>query len=67
MKKELLKGLTNEQIARAQACHSGDELLALAHEEGIELSDEQLAAVQGGVCDKTDDDNKGKGRPKKEA
>ena len=66
MKKELLKGLTNEQIARAKACRSGDELLALAHEEGVELNEEQLAAVHGGGCDKTDDDQKDKPR-KKEA
>ncbi|MBQ7243635.1 MAG: hypothetical protein IJS52_05470 [Bacilli bacterium] len=64
MKKELLKGLTNEQIARAQACRSSDELLALAHEEGIELNEEQLAAVHGGVCDKTDDDHKDNRRKK---
>lgn len=66
MKKELLKGLTNEQIARVQACHSSDELLALAHEEGVELNEEQLAAVHGGGCDKTDDDPKDN-RRKKEA
>ena len=48
MKKELLKGLTEEQIAKVKACKSHEELLALAKKEGIELSDEQLAVVSGG-------------------
>lgn len=50
MKKELLNGLTEEQIAKVKACKSQDELLALAKQEGIELSDEQLEAVSGGAC-----------------
>ena len=50
MKSELLKGLTEEQIAKAKACKSQEELLALAKEEGFELNDEQLAAVSGGFC-----------------
>ena len=48
MNKELLKGLTEEQVAKVKACKNSDELLALAKEEGIELSDEQLKAVSGG-------------------
>ena len=48
MKKELLKGLTEEQIVKVKACKNGEELLKLAKEEGIELSDEQLEAVNGG-------------------
>ena len=48
MKKDLLKGLTDEQIAKVKACKGSEELLALAKKEGIELSDEQLAAVSGG-------------------
>lgn len=48
MKKELLKGLSEEQIAKAKACKTHEELLKLAKEEGIELSDEQLAVVSGG-------------------
>ena len=48
MKKELLKGLSEEQIAKVKACKSHEELLALAKAEGIELSDEQLAVVSGG-------------------
>ena len=48
MKKELLKGLTPEQVARAKDCKNCDELLALAKQEGIELTDDQLEAVSGG-------------------
>ncbi len=48
MKEELLKGLTEEQIAKVKACKGQDELLALAKEEGIELTEEQLEAVSGG-------------------
>ncbi len=51
MKQDLLKGLTDEQIAKVKACKGSEELLALAKKEGIELSNEQLAAVSGGgVC-----------------
>ncbi len=48
MKEELLNGLTEEQIAKAKACKNSEELLSLAKEEGIELTDEQLEAVSGG-------------------
>ena len=48
MKKELLKGLTKEQIAKVKACKNHEELLVLAKAEGIELTDEQLAAISGG-------------------
>ena len=50
MKKELLKGLSEEQIAKAKACKSQDELLKLAKEEGVELTSEQIEAVSGGGC-----------------
>ena len=50
MKEELLKGLTEEQIAKVKACKNTEEMLAVAKEEGVELSDEQLEAVSGGVC-----------------
>ena len=50
MKNELLKGLTEEQIGKIKACKSSEQMLAIAKEEGIELSDEQLAAVNGGGC-----------------
>ena len=54
MKKELFDGLTDEQIAKAKACKNQEELLALAKEEGIELSEEQLTAVNGGFCSSDD-------------
>ena len=50
MKEELLKGLSEEQIAKVKACKNHEELLAVAKEEGIELSEEQLSAVSGGSC-----------------
>lgn len=50
MRVELLKGLTEEQIARINKCNSTEEILAIAKEEGIELTDEQLEAVSGGGC-----------------
>ena len=51
MKEELLKGLTEEQIAKVKACKNQEEVLKVAAEEGIELTDEQLEAVSGGECD----------------
>ena len=53
MKQELLKGLTEEQIAKAKACKNQEEMLILAKAEGVELTEEQLAAVSGG-CSSTD-------------
>ena len=50
MKEELLKGLSEEQIAKVKKCKSLDELLKLAKEEGIELTSEQIEAVSGGGC-----------------
>ncbi|MBR2834410.1 MAG: hypothetical protein IKE43_01655 [Coriobacteriales bacterium] len=39
--------LTPEQIEKAKACKSVEELINLAKEEGLELSDEQLEAISG--------------------
>ena len=50
MKKELLEGLTEEQIAKVKACKNHEELLALAKTEDIKLTDEQLTAINGGGC-----------------
>ena len=50
MKEELLKGLSEEQIAKIRECKNIEEALAIAKEEGIELSEEQLEAVSGGMC-----------------
>ena len=48
MKQDLLKGLSKEQIAKLRECKSQEEIIALAKQEGIELTDEQLAAISGG-------------------
>ena len=59
MKSELLKGLTEEQIAKVKACKSYEELLALAKAEGVELTDEQLKFVSGAgkdYCQSTPND-----------
>ncbi len=53
MRKELLKGLTEEQIKKVEACKDTSEILALAKAEGMELTDEQLEAVSGGGCFRT--------------
>ena len=50
MKEELLKGLTAEQLEKVKDCKSSEELLKIAKEEGIELSNEQLEAVSGGCA-----------------
>ena len=57
MKKALLKGLTEEQVAKVKACNGPTELLKLAKEEGVELTAEQLGAVSGGGCSDDDNDN----------
>ena len=53
MRKELLKGLTDEQVKKVKACKSQEEILELAKTEGVELNEEQLAAVSGGGCNST--------------
>lgn len=42
------RDLTEEQKAKAKAAKTPEELIALAKEEGLELTDEQLEAVSGG-------------------
>ncbi len=59
MKQELLKGLTEEQIAKVKACDNVDDLLQLAKDEDVSLTEEQLAAINGGGCsDSTANKNK---------
>lgn len=41
--------LSDELKKKAEACKTADELIALAEAEGVELSDEQLDAMSGGV------------------
>ena len=40
--------LTDEQKAKARAAQTPEEILALAKEEGYELTDEELNTVVGG-------------------
>ena len=40
--------LSPELKERVRACKSTEELLSLAQDEGLELSDEELQAVSGG-------------------
>jgi hypothetical protein len=40
--------LTDEQKARVAACKTAEELVELAKDEGVELSDEQLNSIAGG-------------------
>ena len=42
------ENLTEEQRQKARACRTTEEILALAKEEGVELTDEQLEGVAGG-------------------
>ena len=42
------KDLTPEQMEKAKACTSAEELIALAKTEGLELTDEQLEGIAGG-------------------
>ena len=57
MMKQLLKGLSEEQIAKVKSCNSCEDLLRLAEEEGVQLTDEQLAAISGGGCSDSEDDS----------
>ena len=41
--------LTPEQQEKVRACKTPEDMLALAKAEGYELSDEELAAVNGGI------------------
>jgi len=53
MKEDLYKGLTEEQIAKVKACKNQEELLQFAKDEGIELTEEQLEVINGGMCSST--------------
>ena len=58
MRKELLNGLTEDQIAKVKACDNIHDLLQLAEDEEVTLTSEQLAAVNGGGCSHSDDEKK---------
>ena len=48
-----IKDLSPELQEKARQCKNMDELMDLAGEEGVELSDEALANVSGGACSST--------------
>ena len=50
MRKELLKGLTEEQIAKVREFDDVSDLIQLVKDEGVELTEEQLNAINGGGC-----------------
>ena len=62
MRKELLKGLTEDQIEKVKACENTKDLLQLAKDEGVELNEEQLKAVSGGACSSSSDKDNHKKR-----
>ena len=47
--KEILDGLSEEMRAKVGACETPQELITLAEEQGVDLTDEQLQALSGGV------------------
>ena len=47
--------LTAEQKAKAKECKNAEELLALAKDEGYELSDSELESISGGFWDNAND------------
>ena len=49
--KSIYASLTDEQKEKAKACKTLEELAALAAKEGIELPDESLDGVAGGLHD----------------
>lgn len=53
MRTELLNGLTPEQIAKVRACDNIEDLLQLAKDEDVKLTEEQLDAINGGACSKS--------------
>ena len=46
---KLVGNLTEDQIAKAKQCRTPEEFLAMDGAKGIELTDEQMDAVSGGV------------------
>lgn len=60
MRQDLLNGLTEDQISKVRACDNVNDLLQLAKDEGVELTDEQLAAISGGACSNSSDRKKRK-------
>lgn len=47
--KEIYDSLPEEMKAKITSCKTAEELIELAKNEGIELTDEQLNAISGGL------------------
>ena len=45
---EIIAQVSEEQMEKARACKSAEELIELAKTEGIELSDELVNQISGG-------------------
>ena len=55
--KEMYESLSEDLKEKVKTCKTGEELVALAENEGIELTDEQLDAISGGfdwTCNEDD-------------
>ena len=48
---------SSEFQEKLKACETPEELVALANEEGVALTDEQIEAISGGWGDKINDRN----------
>ena len=44
-----LDSLSNDQLARMDNCETPDELMSLIENDGIELPDEALVGIAGGI------------------
>ena len=47
--KKMFDGLSDDLKKKATECKTAEELMELAKSEGIELSDEQMNAISGGI------------------
>ena len=47
--KKMFDGLSDEMKAKVTECKTADDLITIAKAEGIELTDEQLDAISGGI------------------
>ena len=55
--KEMYDGLSDDLKKKVTECKTSEELMNLAKNEGIELTDEQMNAISGGIqwsCDNDD-------------
>ena len=60
VRKELLRGLTEDQIAKVRDFDDPNDLMQLAKDEGVELNEEQLDAISGGGCSNEDNSRRKK-------